>query len=217
MTVIPFNADMLRRASGACLVLLLHLIAIAFLLRATLIPTRHVQFSQENAIWFVLPRRTKPQPLRIIAVPRDRANPLPRDAITVAPSVPGFTAHGDLHALLFDCAPEDLANLPPERRAQCLKAPGSAPSDTEVYAEHGTRSNNAAHWARGVARKHQPLLLPCANPQSIFATFSLATLMCLAHAAKEGKFDVDELPGYGDTPEDIHVPNNGDPPDRPPG
>ncbi len=218
MTDTLFNTETLRRAGGAGLVLLLHLIAIAFLLNATLHAGKQISPPREGTIWFVLPPRAKPQTVRVIPAPaqpsRSTRFVIPRNAITTAPIVPNLAAHGDLHALLFDCAPENLVNLPPEQRAQCLSAPGSAkpPGDTEVYAEHATRSNNAAHWARGVARKHEPLLLPCASPQSIFATFSLATLICLAKAAKEGKFDLDEQPGYGDKPEQVGVPNGGDPP-----
>jgi hypothetical protein len=210
------STETLRRTGGASLVLLLHLIAIAFLLRATLHAVQHISAAQEETIWFAPLPRAKPQAVRVIptqtAPPRSIHFTVPHNAITAAPIVPGIAAHGDLHALLFDCAPENLVNLSPEQRAQCLSAPGSArpPSDTEVYAEHATRSNNAARWARGVARKHEPLLLPCMPP-------GLATLFCLAKAAKDGKFDLDELPGYGDRPEIIHTPNGGDPPTHPPG
>lgn len=214
------NETMLRRVGGASFVLLLHLIAIGFLLNATVHAIRQASPQREGTIWFVFPPRAKPQPVRIIPAPAPPSRVtrfvIPRNAIATAPAVPNFAMHGDLHALLFDCAPENLANLPPEQRAQCASAAGSAkPPDDEIYAEHSTRSKNATHWARGVARKHEPLLLPCASPQSIFATFSLATVLCLAKAAKEGHFDLDEQPGYGDTPQNVQVPNGGDPPSEP--
>lgn len=223
MTDTLLSTETLRRTGGAGLVLLLHLMAIAFLLRATMPAVQHVSVAPDGTVWFVLPPRVKPQPVRVVpaptAPPHSTRFAVPRNAITTAPIVPNITTHGDLHALLFDCAPENLANLPPEQRAQCLNAPGSTkpPSDTEVYAEHPTRSHDAAHWARGRARKDAPFLLPCASPDSILATFSLATLLCLAKAAKQGKFDLDELPGYGDKPEAIQTPNGGDPPTHPPG
>jgi hypothetical protein len=222
MNAARFNEDVLRRMGGAGVVALLHLIVIAFLLQATFRSAPLIAPAHDGTIWFVFPPRTKPQPVRIVPAPVAPARiahfAIPRNAITLLPAAPS-AATGSLHAFLFDCAPENLANLSPDERAQCAGAPGGMkpPDDNEVYAEHATRSHNATHWARGVARKQQPMLLPCANPQSILATFSLATLLCLANAAKQGKFDLDELPGYGDTPENIHVPNNGDPPDRPPG
>jgi hypothetical protein len=211
-----FSTETLRRTGGAGLVLLLHLIMIAFLLRATLHAVQHISTAHEETIWFVPPPRVKPQTVRVVpapaAPPHSTRFVIPRNTITPAPMVPNITEHGDLHALLFDCAPENLANLPPQQRARCLSAPGSTkpPSDTEVYAEHATRSHEAARWARGVARKHEPLLLPCMPP-------GLGTLLCLAKAAKDGKFDLDELPSYGDKPEDIQTPNGGDPPTHPPG
>lgn len=210
------DETMLRRAGGAGFVLLLHLIVIAFLLQATLHTGKRIFAPHEGIIWFVLPPRAKPRPVRVIPAP---ASPprvthfvVPRKTIAIAPALSNFAVHGDLHALMFDCAPENLVNLQPEQRAQCMSAAGSAkaPDDTEVYAEHATRSKNSARWARGVMRKHEPLLLPCMPP-------GLGTIFCLLNAAKEGKIDLDEQPGYGDKPEPVGVPGGGDPPTHPPG
>ena len=83
-----------------------------------------------------------------------------------------------------------------------------SPSNSVDFRDHVNRSADAAHWERGRARKNNPLLLPCMNPQA--AGISLGTLLCLGEGAVEG-FDLDNQPGYGDTPTVTHVPNNGDP------
>ncbi len=214
-----FDERVARRMGGAGLVLLLHLIVIAFLLRATLIAVHVGHPAREGIVWFVFPKPAKTKAVRIIPAPSPQSRAMrfavPRNAITTAPIVPNIAAHGDLHALLFDCDPENFVNLSPEQRARCGSAPGSAkpPSDSEVYAEHATRSNSAAHWARGVARKHEPLLLPCASPYR--AGIGLSTVICVTHGLING-FDLDNQPGYDDKPEPVGVPNGGDPPAEPP-
>lgn len=213
MTLAPPNAQTLRRATGASLVLLLHLVVIAFLLNATVHAIKPVSPSRDGTLWFVFPPRIRPESVRIIPAPA-ASSPvtrftIPRTAITTTFAKPNVAAHGDLHALLFDCAPENLASLSPEQRTQCMSAAGSVslPDDSDITAERPTRSASAAYWARGRARKNAPLLLPCASPDSVFATFSLAGLMCLAKAVKQGKFDLDEQPGYADPAGDTSPPS----------
>ena len=128
------------------------------------------------------------------------------------PPTQGETDLGAMHGFLFDCAPENLNNLSPEQRAQCATASaGQRPDDFVDYADHTDRSKNAVRWARGLMRKQQPLLLPCMPP------LSLAALICLGKGAADGGFDLDAQPNYGDKPQVLHVPNNGDEPNGPPG
>ncbi len=116
------------------------------------------------------------------------------------------------HAL-FDCLGKDKDRLTPEERAHCPGANLAArPSRDFDFHEPRERSVAAALWQRGRARKNAPLLLPCMDPQA--AGISLGTLLCLGQGALNG-FDLDGAPGYGDKPEQIHVPNGGDPPDKP--
>jgi hypothetical protein len=203
------------------LVLALHLVFIAILLHATVTPTPAILPARESILWFVLPHRATPAPARprepgIVRRARPAAPPN-RDyrAITL-PWQNRSAPPGDLHSLLFNCAPENLAGLSPEQRMQCAQSPlVPKQNDSVDYADHTDRSHNAARWAREKQRKNGPLLLPCASPQSILGLASLGGALCVAHGLAKG-FDTDNLPLYGDRPEDVHVPNNGDPPDRPP-
>ena len=67
----------------------------------------------------------------------------------------------------------------------------------------------AALWARGRARRNAPGLLPCMNSRGLGV--GLGTLLCLEKGVTQG-FKPDEQQSYGDPPpEQVHVPNNGDP------
>jgi hypothetical protein len=210
-----------RRLAGAGLVVVLHVTLIALLLHATFSPVPAARPTHEGILWFVLPQHPKAEKPKHVAKPAGK-HPKTR---TIAPdyraiALPPVTSSAPpaaLHGLLFDCAPENLVNLSAEARAQCAASPLAPKQDDSVdYADHTNRSHNAARWAREKQRKNQPLLLPCASPASIFATAGIGTLICLGNGVING-FDLDKLPMYGDRPEQIHVPNNGDPPDKPPG
>src|SRR5262249_18285063 len=113
---------------------------------------------------------------------------------------------------LFDCRIENLSKLSEEQRAACAKSStGPRPDDSVDFADHTNRARDATRWSREKARKNQPAPLPCASSQSIFATLSTGTLLCLAHGAING-FDPDSAPIYGERPEETHLPNGGDPP-----
>jgi hypothetical protein len=132
-----------------------------------------------------------------------------------APSTRAPNDLSDLHGQLFRCAPETLADLTPEDRARCKGAaggigqadPNAIPWPNNKYAP----TKNTWRWARNVQRKNAPPLLPCASPQGISP---IATALCLANAAVNG-FDVEHKPEYFDKPEQVGVPNGGDPPMTP--
>jgi len=106
-----------------------------------------------------------------------------------------------MNALLFDCAPQNLANLSPDELARCRLAAGHMAYDPTAvdFHDHTDRSQYAALWAMRRTRKNAPPLVPCASPQSVYDTLSTATLLCLAKFAASG-FKLDALPGYGDPP-----------------
>jgi hypothetical protein len=198
-----------RRIASAAAVLLLHIAVAIFLLRATFAPRRIASTVHETIIYLTqpaLPKKKKAAP----------AKPAPRAATPGAlgyrgyfvPQPNGIESGPAMAPLdLLDCRPENLVNLTPEQRARC-SAP--LPRGVPDYADHTREIPGAARWAREKQRKNGPPLLPCASTQSIFATLSTATLMCLAHGAVDG-FDPDNAPMYGDRPEETHIPNNGDP------
>jgi hypothetical protein len=80
------------------------------------------------------------------------------------------------------------------------------------------RSRSAALWERGRLRKNGPLLLPCFDPHSPAGANLLGTALCLARGAITGDLKPEEQPLYADKPPEVtHLPNNGDPPDKPSG
>lgn len=205
-----------RKLAGVAGVVLLHVGIIAALLHALHISWPTSAPSHEHIVWFTL--SPKPLPVDRAKTPaklRARVTSTPfrypdYSRINLPPS-PGETDLGALHGFLFDCAPQNLINLTPEQRAHCVTAnAGEKPDDSVDYADHTDRSKNAVRWARGLMRRQQPTLLPCMPP-------GLATLICLGKGISGGGFDLDMQPSYGDKPQDVHVPNNGDPPNGPPG
>ena len=204
-----------RKFAGAAGVVLLHVGVIAALLIPFRNPPSSIESPHEHIVWFRLAPKPLPaekatilpkQRARIVATPFHYPN---YDKINLPPTT-GETDLDALHGFLFACAPENLINLTPEQRAQCVMAnAGHKPDDSVDYADHTDRSKNAVRWARGLMRKQQPLLLPCMSP-------GLATLICAAKGISDGGIDLDMQPTYGDKPQEVRVPNNGDPPDGPP-
>lgn len=199
-----------RKFGGAALVAVLHIAIAILFLRALLAPKRFAAPVREMILYLQplpKPRIQKMAPLARKSAP-EFAIPF-HHAITL-PQSPDAKALQGLGKELFDCRPENLAELTAEQRALCVNRTPK-PNDSVDFADHTNRAKDAARWARERQRKNGPALLPCASTQSIYATMSTATLLCLAHGAING-FDPDSAPMYGDRPEDSHLPNNGDPP-----
>jgi len=214
-----------RKISGAAAVVVLHIAIVAVLLNATVVQRMFKREPHETILLLQpLPKpqaipRVKPPPKRVAPNTRAIAQPpKPQSTITApapqvttsAPSanaIPAYKAH--------DCRAANLAKLTNEERAACAKAqvgPKPDPGDSVDYADHTDQIPDHERWAREKARKNAPTLLPCASNQSVFATASTATALCLLNGAING-FDLDAAPMYGDKPPDEgHVPNNGDPP-----
>jgi hypothetical protein len=205
----------LRKFAGAAVAIALNVAIVAALLQTTIGRTPPEQPPNESIIWLSLP--PKPRPHVTPAAPRRPQRP----AIELLRIIPGTRAITlppaadlkGLHDFLFVCTAQNLADLPPEQRAQCKGVLGPRPDDDTVdFADHTSRSRDAARWARERDRKNGPLLLPCASPNA--AGIGIGTLLCLGNGLVNG-FDLDAQPGYADKPVEIHVPNNGDPPDAP--
>jgi hypothetical protein len=203
-----------RKVIGAAAVIALHAAIVAALLRATIIQGIFKPAQQETIL--LLPPPPKPEAKRIEPPARRivptfrlqdyRGITLPQTNDENAKASPG------LGFQLFDCRIENLSKLTEEQRALCAKSStGPKPDDSVDFADHTNRVHDATRWAREKARKNQPGLLPCASSQSIFATLSTGTILCLAHGAISG-FDLDSGPIYGERPEETHMPNRGDPP-----
>jgi hypothetical protein len=200
----------MRRFAGLAVVLVLHIAVIAIFLRAT--PgSRPRQISlPETILWLAQSPPTEEIATKHMAAP---ALYIPHYAdIPANKSGDSSDSLTNLHTLLFDCRTDNLVNLTAEERSRCERATiGMTPNGSVDYTDRTYRSHDAALWARGRARKNAPLLLPCANAQSAFATASAATILCLADKALNG-LDRDSDPIYGERPQESHLPNNGDPP-----
>ncbi len=202
-----------RKIFGAAAVIVLHIAIIAILLNTTIVQDIFKPAPHETILLL------RPLPKPEIKHPEPAARrmmptfPL-QDyrGVTLPKTNEGSKAPAGLGFQLFDCRIENISKLTEEQRALCAKSStGLKPNDSVDFADHTNRAKDAERWAREKQRKNGPLLLPCASTQSIYATLSTATLLCLAHGAIKG-FDPDSSPIYGDRPEEFHVPNNGDPP-----
>ena len=213
-----------RRRSSLCIVGALHVAIIAALLTLS-----HEQIvvpraaPNEELIWLLPP----PPKKKIASGPMPEAEAPPRAAVT-APRLPdyrGFTipdappaaapSLGGLHGALFGCA--DLDHLSPEERARCGSAM-AVPDNAVDFRDGVNRSRSAALWERGRLRKNGPLLLPCFDPHKPAGANLLATAWCLAKGAATGGIKPETQPLYADAPPAVtHLPNNGDPPDKPSG
>ncbi|HEX4860204.1 MAG TPA: hypothetical protein VFV07_03140 [Rhizomicrobium sp.] len=201
----------LRKLASAGAVIVLHVFVLALWLSHADI--HRIAMPRETILY--LPPLPKPAASKPAAPPR-----APRPAVHLSPSpdtrvitVPTFKddavpAMPGLGRSLFACRPENFANLSPEEQAACASASnGVKPNLAPDFRDHSDRVAGAALWARQKARKNGPLLLPCASPNGINP---IGTALCLGGALING-VKPDEQPIYGDKPQDVHVPNGGDP------
>jgi hypothetical protein len=202
----------LRKLASAGGVVVLHMLVLMMWL--THVDVRRAAMPRETILYLApLQKPAAPKPATPPRAPRPAVHvqPLPdAHAITVptfkdsvAPPLPG------LGRSLFGCRPENYANLSPEEQAACASASNGPRFDgTPDFRDRSDRVSGAALWARQKARKNGPLLLPCASPNGIGV--GIGTALCLggliAHGVKP-----DKQPIYGDRPQDVHVPNGGDP------
>lgn len=201
----------LRKLASAGAVIVLHVFVLALWLSHAAV--HRVAMPHETILY--LSPLPKPAELKPAAPPRAphpavHLSPLPDTrAITVPtfkddaiPAMPG------LGRSLFGCRPENFANLSPEEQAACASASnGPTPNLAPDFRDHSDRVPGAVLWARQKARKNAPLLLPCASPNGINP---IGTALCLGGALFNG-VKPDEQPIYGDRPQEVHVPNGGDP------
>jgi hypothetical protein len=122
-------------------------------------------------------------------------------AIVLPPVEHGGAASG-LGSTLFDCSPEKLSDLDPSARRTCHDVLAITPDNTPDVADRSGEVHLARIWARQLARKKAPLLLPClsAVAKSVPGAGSYWALpdpFCLLRGATEG-IDLYAEPGYMD-------------------
>ncbi|HKD22841.1 MAG TPA: hypothetical protein VKB71_12575 [Rhizomicrobium sp.] len=206
----------LRRVGSALLVVLLHGLVLLVLLRTGIhiaekpAPTREivVRFIPSQAPAAARPETQAPS-IRLISPPEE-ISPTPGEEAPPATNETGSLR--GLYFYLYECTPENFANLTDAEKARCASASLSPlPDETNSLLNQPSRAKNAPHWQRALARKKAPPLLPCMRAAGFPVTPDV--LYCLGKGAITGSFgDLDDAPGYGDAPPvEIHVPNNGDP------
>jgi hypothetical protein len=195
-----------HRAISILLVLLLHTLLILALLRFMVRPQNSAfRMAPPTRLFETIvntarlpgpgTRKGAPKPARTGAavqpVPQTTplAEPLPP---TPAPDVRGFGQ------ALLGCAPENLANLDEVQRSRCGKF-GALPSHDPGavdYADHGVPG--AKRWARELARKNAPLLLPCGNPRAADPVYTGACILANIANGFTFKQQYENQPGYSD-------------------
>lgn len=142
--------------------LLLHLLLLLGLLRAVTNPFKLQAVPAREMILRLMPRL---HPLPPQAVMRAPSAPAQRRAVTPpAPVLSPLPAAPDIRPLgnsLFGCAPETLADLPPDQRAACAGSVGHAPGDTEL-AMPKSHVKDPARRAAEMRTKNTPGRIPCA-------------------------------------------------------
>jgi hypothetical protein len=207
-----------RKIFGTAAVIVLHIAIVVVLLNATIIKGIFKPAPRETILYLRPP--PKPQvklPAKPVVPPVRKTAPVAKLQSRPSSTVPNAAAPAEVSGPAsqgLDCRAANLPKLTDEQRAACAKAavgPKQDNSDVD-YADHSGEIPGAARWAREKQRKNAPPLLPCASNQSIYATASTATLLCLAKGAING-FDPDSIPSYGDKPEEEpHTPNGAGPP-----
>jgi hypothetical protein len=161
---LPDNRRRLVALGG---VLLIHLLIIALLLSGTPRITGERARPRETFLVFAPAPKDRekiiPAPsmvTRSVHTPIFRNQTIPPNAI-IAPPING------LGLSLLQCAPENLANLSPEDRAQCGSA-GVAPAPGDAHPgtvkEHAV---DAATWSASIVRRNSALRVPCTYIRSI--------------------------------------------------
>jgi hypothetical protein len=204
-----------RRVASALFVVLFHVLVLLALLHAVIRPAEKPAPAREVILRFIHPSTPavkKPEPssppVRLIGIPPP-ASSVP--GATGLPPAPNSTSSGKgLYFYLYECTPENFANLTEAEKARCAQASLSpVPNETRNLLNLPSRAKDPLHWDRALARKKNPTLLPCMSSGGINP---LATAFCLGKAASKGSFgDLDEEPGYGDPDAAVHEPKTGVP------
>src|SRR5215469_10113057 len=142
----------LRRVGSALLVVLLHGLVLLVLLRTGIhiaekpAPTREivVRFIPSQAPAAARPETQAP-PIRLISPPEE-ISPTPGEEAPPATNETGSLR--GLYFYLYECTPENFANLTDAEKARCASASLSPlPDETNSLRNQPSRAKNAPHWA----------------------------------------------------------------------
>lgn len=222
MFVTVVRKEDLARPLIAGAVLFLHANLWLALLWANLGPQPHPQLN-ERITWLSLhteadPRTAEHARRQMQHHPKQRMPFRPAQS----PGIPVFTLPIEpsqnslvgLHDQLFNCAPDNLANLDETQRSRCRKVAALPNYDRSAldYADRSSKVPGAKRWKRELARNKAPLLLPCASSTGIDY---VATGVCIIENIMKGfefRKQYENQPAYFDQHDKRHVENNGDEP-----
>jgi len=163
-----FGPDYADKAVSTGLVLLLHILVLAALLSAR--QKLHEETPRETILRFLPLLRSAP-PAETPAVqhpsvaPIRRPAPITPDVLIPVPATPDATVLGPA---LNGCNLENLDNLSPEQRAQCV----AYQNDVVAAARHAkeysalnrpTQSKSANAWAQAIVKRNTPAKVDCAS------------------------------------------------------
>lgn len=132
----------------------------------------------ESTIWFNLPAEVHPLPTKRSRKVKQRPpQRLPNEPTSPRsarpPNAPVFSLpiepnQKDLLGLrdqVLNCAPENFTYLDEAQRSRCRTIGAFSSYDPSAmdWADHSDEVPSAKQWARELARKKAPLLLPCGN------------------------------------------------------
>jgi hypothetical protein len=194
-----------HRAVSILLVLILHTLLVLALVRFMVRPQNPAFRGPEARLFEMMintarlpaPRTRKgapkPAPARAAVEPVPQIPPLAEPLRpTPTPDIRGFGQ------ALVGCAPEKLATLDEAERSGCRKfgaLPSYDPSAVD-YADHSVPG--AKRWARELARKNAPLLLPCGNSRSADPVYTGACIIANIANGFTFKQQYENQPGYSD-------------------
>jgi hypothetical protein len=160
---------------------------------------------------FLLPRLIEkpppppPAPRIIDARPPATSRPAPPIVVAppqiTAPAAPAPPSQADIQALgraLFNCAPENYGNLPPEQRAHCTH-PGEGMAMNQPPNLMGTRSHvkDEAYWQEELAREQSPTMLPCMGGLNLLCVLKMIAtgdFSQIGDPHKWPRYDVTRIP-----------------------
>lgn len=200
----PRSEALARRAAGAALVVVLHAALILALLNALTSPRKaaRVEPGEEQFILLSPPKASTPPSRNASVSPRARpAAAVPNYGTITLPPLEGKGNENALGTELFDCSLENLSALDPKERQACDDRLALNRKPAPDIADHSGEIRLASLWARQLARKKAPLLLPCfgASGQSKMAIRGLwLDVPCVVRGLREG-IDLDAQPIYAPT------------------